>query len=176
MIFRETGLAGAWIVEIERFEDERGFFARTWCERELSERGLESRLAQCSISWNRHRHTLRGLHYQAAPHEEVKLVRCTSGSIHDVIVDIRPDSPTFKKWFGVVLSAENRRALYIPAGFAHGFLSVAENSEVLYQISAFHHPESARGLRWNDPAFAIDWPVDPAVISDRDAGYPDFTS
>lgn len=176
MIFRETGLDGAWVVEIERFEDERGFFARTWCERELGEQGLEPGLVQCNISWNRQRHTLRGMHYQAAPHEEVKLVRCTKGSIHDVIVDIRPESPTFKRWFGLDLSAENRTALYIPAGFAHGFLSLDDDTEVLYQMSEFFHPESARGVRWNDPAFAIEWPARPAVISDRDAAYPDFAA
>lgn len=175
MIFRETDLPGAWVVEVERHEDERGFFARTWCEAEFRDRGLDPKLVQCNVSWNRRRHTLRGMHYQAAPHEEAKLVRCTRGAIHDVVVDLRPDSPTYRRWVGVDLTAENRAALFVPAGLAHGFLSLTEDTEVLYQMSEVYHPESARGVRWNDPAFGIEWPVEPAVISDRDAAYPDFT-
>ncbi len=174
MIFRETALAGAFLIEPERLADERGFFARTWCARELAEHGLDPRLAQASVSFNRELGTLRGLHYQAAPHEEAKLVRCTRGEIWDVIVDLRPGSPTFKRSFGEALSAENRLMLYVPAGFAHGFLTLAPASEVLYLISEFFEPEAARGVRWNDPAFGIRWPSEPRVISDRDRAYPDF--
>ena len=155
MIFEPTGIGGVWVIEPERFEDERGFFARTWDTGEFEQRGLNGRLVQCSISHNGHRGTLRGLHYQAAPHEEAKLVRCTAGAIFDVAVDLRPDSPTYTRWFGVELSADNRLALYIPEGCAHGFLTLADDSEVMYQISELWAPDAARGVRWDDPAFRI---------------------
>jgi dTDP-4-dehydrorhamnose 3,5-epimerase len=174
MIFKGTDIDGLWVIEPERHEDERGFFARTWDPDEFAERGLNPELAQCSISFNRARGTLRGLHYQAAPHEEAKLVRCTSGAIFDVALDLRPDSSTFRDWFGVELSAENRLALYIPEGCAHGFLTLADDSEVHYQISQAYVPDAGRGVRWNDPAFAIRWPGEVVVINDRDRSYADF--
>jgi dTDP-4-dehydrorhamnose 3,5-epimerase len=174
MIFKDTGIHGVLVIEPERHEDERGFFARTWDPDEFAERGLNPELAQCSISFNRAPGTLRGLHYQAAPHEEAKLVRCTSGAIFDVAVDLRPDSSTFRDWFGVELSAENRLALYVPEGCAHGFLTLADDSEVHYQISQAYAPDAGRGVRWDDPAFAIRWPGDVVVINERDRSYPDF--
>ncbi len=174
MVFTETALPGAFVVDVVRYQDERGFFARSWCEREFAARGLETRLVQCSVSRNTQRGTLRGMHYQAAPHEEVKLVRCTHGAIYDVIVDLRPQSPTFRRFFGVELSADNHRALYIPAGCAHGFLTLTDAAEVYYQMSAFYEPSAARGVRWNDPAFGIVWPEPVRVISPRDRDYPDF--
>ena len=174
MIFRDTGIDGAWVIEAERLGDERGFFARTWDTHEFAERGLNPRLVQCSISYNQARGTLRGLHYQAAPHEEAKLVRCTAGAIFDVVVDLRPDSSTFRGWFGVELSAENRLALFVPEGCAHGFLTLDDDCEVHYQVSEFYAPEAARGVRWNDPAFAIKWPAEVVVMNDRDRSYPDF--
>lgn len=174
MKFTQTKLAGAYIIDIERLEDERGFFARSWCEQELREHGLNPRLAQCSISFNRQRGTLRGMHYQIAPDEEAKIVRCTAGSIHDVIIDLRPESPTFTRWVGVELSAENRRMLYVPEGFAHGFQTLADNSEVFYQISEFYAPASARGVRWNDPRFGITWPLEVTTMSDKDRLCKDF--
>jgi dTDP-4-dehydrorhamnose 3,5-epimerase len=174
MIFRETPLPGAWVLEPERFEDERGFFARTYCRRDFAERGLDPGIAQCSVSYNHRRGMLRGLHFQAAPYEEVKLVRVTRGSVWDVIVDVRPESPTFKKHFGVTLSAEAGNALYIPKGMAHGFQTLEDATEVFYQISAFYAPEAARGYRWDDPAFAIPWPEPPSVISDKDRNLPFF--
>jgi dTDP-4-dehydrorhamnose 3,5-epimerase len=174
MIFHETSVADVWVVEPERHSDERGFFARTWEGEELVAHGLNGNIAHCSISYNGRRGTLRGMHYQAAPHAEVKLVRCTSGAIFDVAVDLRPESPTFTRWVGRELSAENRLALYVPEGCAHGFVTLADATEVVYAISARHVPESGRGVRWDDPAFAIDWPVAVEVINERDASYPDF--
>lgn len=175
MIFTPTPLKGAYVIDPERLADERGFFARTWCRREFEAHGLDTNLAQCSISFNHKRGTLRGLHYQLAPHAEVKLVRCTAGAIHDVVVDLRADSDTHKRWFAVELSSDNRRMLYIPQGLAHGFLTLTEGAEVSYQISEFFAPEHARGVRWNDPAFGIRWPFGPTTISERDRTYPDFT-
>jgi dTDP-4-dehydrorhamnose 3,5-epimerase len=174
MIFRETPLAGAWALEPERIADERGFFARTWCRRDFEARGLDPAIAQCSISFNHRRGTLRGLHFQIAPHEEVKLVRVTRGAVWDVIVDLRPGSPTFRKHFAVVLSEENGHQLYIPKGMAHGFQTLADGTEVSYQISEYYAPESARGYRWDDPAFAIPWPEPVTVISDKDRDLPRF--
>jgi dTDP-4-dehydrorhamnose 3,5-epimerase len=174
VIFTETALPGAWIVDVERLEDSRGFFARSWCEREFAERGLNPRLAQCNVSFNKRRGTLRGLHYQASPHREAKLIRCTRGAIHDVILDLRPDSPTFKRHTAVVLDAESRRMLYVPEGFAHGFQTLEDDTEVFYQMSASYAPDHARGVRWNDPAFAIQWPDAERTISERDQRYPDF--
>lgn len=173
MVFTETGLSPALVVDVERHDDERGFFARSWCQREFEARGLSSRLVQCSISRNYRKGTLRGMHYQLPPHVEAKLVRCTTGAIYDVIIDLRPDSPTLRRYFGVVLSAENQRALYVPEGFAHGFLTLTDNSEVFYQMSEFYDPAAARGVRWNDPAFGISWPEPVMVISERDRNYPD---
>lgn len=174
MKFEKTTLAGVYVVEMERLTDERGFFARTFCRDEFAARGLDSRVAQCSASFNQRRGTLRGMHYQAAPFAEAKLVRCTMGAIYDVVIDLRPASETFKRWFAVELSAANRRALYIPEGFAHGFLTLADESEVFYQISEFYHPECSRGVRWDDAAFRIEWPFEPHVISERDRAFPDF--
>jgi dTDP-4-dehydrorhamnose 3,5-epimerase len=167
----ETSLAGAFLVEAETHADERGFFARTYCREEFAALGIATRFDQCSISYNARRGTLRGLHWQADPHGEEKLVRCTSGAIFDVIVDLRPESPTLRRWFGLELDAMNRRALYIPKGCAHGFISLSDASEVLYMISAAYEPAAARGLRWNDPALEIVWPIAPTVICARDAGY-----
>jgi dTDP-4-dehydrorhamnose 3,5-epimerase len=174
--FSPTALAGACIIDIEPVPDERGFFARSWCREEFARYGLNPDLAQCSISFNKKHGTLRGMHYQAKPHEETKVVRCTRGAIYDVIVDLRPESSTFRKWIAVELSADNRRMLYVPPGFAHGFQSLVDDTEVFYQISTFYHPESARGARWDDPAFGIEWPVMERVISDKDRQYPDFAA
>lgn len=170
MKFIETRLKGAFIIEPELIEDERGFFARTWCKKEFDARGLNSNLVQCNISFNRKKGTLRGMHYQVKPHAETKLVRCSSGSIYDVIIDLRRESPTYKKWFSVELSAHNRKALYIPEDFAHGFQTLEDNTEIFYQMSEFFHPESARGARWNDPEFGIEWPdATERIISPKDA-------
>ena len=174
MIFRETPLPGAWVLEPERIADERGFFARTWCRRDFEVRGLDPAIAQCSVSFNHRRGTLRGLHFQVEPHAEVKLVRVTRGAIWDVIVDLRPGSPTFKRHFAVVLSAEAGNQLYIPKGMAHGFQTLEDATEVAYQISAFYAPEAARGYRWDDPAFAIPWPEPVTVISEKDRNLPLF--
>jgi dTDP-4-dehydrorhamnose 3,5-epimerase len=174
MIFTETKLKGAFIVEPERLEDERGFFARSWCQQEAAAYGLNPEWVQCNISFNKKKATLRGMHYQAAPSEEAKLVRCTMGAMYDVIIDLRPDSSTLKQWVAVDLSAVNRHMLYIPEGFAHGFLTLDNNTEIFYQMSEFYAPAHARGVRWNDPAFAIEWPIDVSVISEQDRSYPDF--
>jgi dTDP-4-dehydrorhamnose 3,5-epimerase len=174
MIFTPTSLQGAVAVDLEKREDERGFFARSWCRREFEAHGLNPRLAQCSVSFNLRRGTLRGMHYQAEPHEEAKLVRCTRGSLHDVIVDLRPGSPTYKRHFALTLTAENRTMLYVPEGFAHGFLTLEDATEVFYQITEFYAPASQKGFRWDDPAFAIIWPEKPEFLSERDRTYPDF--
>lgn len=174
MIFSPTPLAGAFIVDVEPHVDERGLFARTFCAREFSGHGLSASYPECSTSFNHKAGTLRGLHYQVAPHAETKLVRVTAGAIFDVIVDLRPQSPTHASWFGIELSSANRRALYIPEGFAHGFQTLTDGAEILYQISRTHVPEAARGVRWNDPAFSIAWPRPVACISERDRQYPDF--
>lgn len=174
MIFRETPLAGAWVLEPERFADDRGFFARTWCRRDFTERGLDPEIAQCSLSWNQRRGTLRGLHFQAEPHAEVKLVRVSRGAVWDVIVDLRPGSPTLGKHFARVLSAENGHQLYIPKGMAHGFQTLTDDTEVSYQISEFYAPDAARGYRWDDPSFAIPWPEPVTVISEKDRNLPHF--
>ncbi len=176
MIFRPTDLPGAVIIEPEKREDERGFFARTWCQREFTEHGLNPRVVQCSVSFNLRKGTLRGMHYQAAPFPEAKLIRCTRGAIYDVIIDLRPESPTFKRWVAVELAADNHRMLYIPEGFAHGFQTLEDQTEVFYQMSEFYAPESARGVRWDDPAFHIAWPPGERIISERDRSYPDFPS
>lgn len=174
MIFRETKLQGAYVIEPELLEDGRGAFARTWSQDEFAARGLNPRVVQCNTSYNKLRGTLRGMHYQISPHEEAKLVRCTSGAIYDVIVDLREKSPTRSKWIGFELSAHNRQMLYVPEGFAHGFQTLADDTEVFYQISAYYHQESARGVRWDDPAFGIEWPLEASVISERDRSHPFF--
>jgi dTDP-4-dehydrorhamnose 3,5-epimerase len=176
VIFLPTSLPGAFIIDIERREDDRGFFARTWCRREFEEMGLSAGLAQCNTSYNRRRGTLRGMHWQAAPNAEAKLIRCTRGAIWDVIVDLRPDSPTYLDHVGVELTADSRRALYVPEGMAHGFVALEDDTEVFYQMSEFYEPTAARGARWNDPAFAISWPVGDPILHPRDAAYPDFVS
>jgi dTDP-4-dehydrorhamnose 3,5-epimerase len=172
MIFTESPLPGVFLVDLEPLNDERGFFARSYASDEFAARGLAPELGQCSVSYNARKGTLRGLHYQSAPHEEHKLVRCTAGAIFDVIVDIRPHSPGYRRWFGTELTAQNRRALFIPPGFAHGFVTLSDETEVYYMISVPPALEYARGLRWNDPAFGIQWPLAPSVISPRDATYP----
>jgi dTDP-4-dehydrorhamnose 3,5-epimerase len=177
MIFVETKLAGAFVVEQELFEDARGFFARSWSEREFAARGLDPRLSECNISFSRRRGTLRGMHFQRAPHAQAKLVRATAGAIYDVIIDLRPDSATFKQWIGAELTAENHRMLYVPAGFAHGFQTLRDDTEVFYQMSDVFAPECAGGVRWDDPAFAIAWPDNGGaerIIIARDREYPDF--
>lgn len=174
MKFDPMNIAGVFEVRIEAKHDERGLFARTWCRKEFEDQGLDSRLVQCSLSLSTRKGTLRGMHYQAAPYEEVKLVRCTHGAIYDVVVDLRPQSPTFKRWIAVTLTDQNRRMVYIPAGCAHGFLTLQDNSEVFYQMSQVYNAESARGVRWDDPSFGIDWPEKVQVISERDRTYPDF--
>lgn len=171
--FRQTKLAGVFEIDIEPKPDERGFFARTWCQREFEACGLNSNLVQCSLSFNARRGTLRGMHYQAAPYGETKLVRCTRGSIYDVVVDLRPQSPSYLQWIGAVLTANNHKALYIPEECAHGFLTLEDGAEVFYQMSEFHQPVAARGVRWDDAAFGITWPTDIEVISERDRTYPD---
>ena len=172
MIFEELPLAGAYVVDMTRAADERGFFARAFCADEFAALGLAGAMSQCSVSFNARKGTLRGLHFQAAPHDEEKLVRCTAGAIFDVIVDIRAESPTFRRWCGTELTADNHRSLYVPKGFAHGFISLADDSEVYYMISVPYVPGFARGLRWSDPAIGIAWPIVPTVISARDAEYP----
>ncbi len=172
MIFTESPLPGAFLVDMAPLADERGFFARVYCAEEFAARGLQCGWQQCSVSANSRKGTLRGLHYQKAPHEEHKLVRCTAGAIFDVIVDIRPGSPNYRRWFGTQLTAQNHRSLFIPPGFAHGFITLSDDAEVYYMISVRHAPEHAQGFRWDDPAFAIQWPAAPHVISPRDAAYP----
>lgn len=171
MKFVETPLAGAFVIQPERRSDERGFFARVFCRDEFAAHGLDYTAAQCNISFNPTKATLRGMHYQVAPHQEVKLVRCTMGAIFDVIVDLRADS-RFGRWFGVELSAENRDMLYVPKGFAHGYLTLTAASEIFYQVSEFYRPEFERGARWDDPAFGIKWPLRPELISDKDREHP----
>ncbi len=172
MIFIETQLKGAYLIEPERLEDKRGFFARTFCRKELEDHGLDPKIVQCNVSYNKLKGTLRGMHYQIAPKAETKLVRCTRGAIYDVIIDLRPDSPTCDQWISVELSASNFRMIYVPEGFAHGFQTLEDDTEVFYQMSEFYSPEHARGLRWDDPAFGIVWPVKNKIISDKDRNHP----
>ncbi len=167
-------LPGAYLIDLERLEDERGFFARSWCSREFETHGLNPRTLQCNVSFNRTRGTLRGMHYQADPYGEAKLVRCTAGALYDVVVDLRPASPTFMRWQAVELTAESHRMVYVPEGCAHGFQTLADNTEVFYQMSELYRPEYARGVRWDDPAFGIRWPDGERIISARDRSYPDF--
>ncbi len=175
MIFTETPIKGAWIIDIERIEDERGYFARTWARDEFAQHGLTLDHEQHSVSYNKVKGTLRGMHYQIAPYAETKLIRCIKGAIQDVVVDLRPESPTFKHWHSVEMNAENLRALYIPHGCGHGFITLEDDSLVNYLISGQYHPASARGVRWNDPVFGIVWQNTPTIINTRDASYADFT-
>jgi dTDP-4-dehydrorhamnose 3,5-epimerase len=175
VIFTETKLKGAFIIEPEKHEDDRGFFARSWCQKEFQAHHLNPRIVQCNISFNKMKGTLRGMHYQASPFAEAKLVRCTAGALYDVIIDLRPDSPTYKQHIGEVLSAANYKMFYVPEGFAHGFQTLEDNTEILYQMSEFYSPQHARGVRYNDPAFGIKWMIADPVIVDRDLNYPDFT-
>ena len=201
MLFTETKLKGAFIIELEPIEDNRGFFARSFCKKEFGLHGINMDIAQCNISYNKTKGTLRGMHYQAAPHEEAKIVSCIRGSIYDVIIDLRPDSSTYCEWIAIELSAlsceqgaessqlsalssqhlayrlpltAHYRMLYVPKGFAHGFLTLENNTEVFYHMSEFYTPGFGRGVRWNDPTFGIDWPEKIKIISDQDLGYPDF--
>lgn len=174
MIFIETELAGAYIIDLERREDDRGFFARTWCQQEFEAHGLVARIVQANTSYNKLKGTLRGMHYQRAPYAETKLVRAARGAIYDVIVDLRPASPTYRRWIGVELTADNRRALFVPEGFAHGFQTLEDNTDVSYQVSAFYTPGAEGGARHNDPAFDIVWPLPVSVISEKDATWPDY--
>jgi dTDP-4-dehydrorhamnose 3,5-epimerase len=171
--FSETRLRGAYVIDVEPHEDSRGFFARVWCRREFEDQGLVAELAQCSIAYNRRKGTLRGMHYQKAPHEEVKLVRCTKGAVYDVIIDLRPASESFRQWVGVELSEANHRTLYVPQGFAHGYITLKDDSELFYQMSEYYVPGAGAGVRWNDPAFNIEWPdVGDILIAERDQGWP----
>jgi dTDP-4-dehydrorhamnose 3,5-epimerase len=174
MIFRKTKLRDAFIIDIEELTDERGFFARGWCRNEFEKHGLVSNVVQANISYNRKKGTLRGMHYQVAPHEESKLMRCTRGAIYDVIVDLRTDSSTYRQWIGVELTAESHRMLFVPEGFAHGFQSLEDETEVFYQVSEFYTPSTEHGLRYNDPTFQIQWPLNVSLISEKDANWPDF--
>lgn len=177
MDFSPTPLKDAFVVEIEPHGDSRGFFARAWCRQEFEEQGLSTHVEQCNLSFNETKGTLRGMHFQRPPHSEVKLIRCTRGAIWDVIVDLRPNSETYKRWFGVELTGENRRMLYVPEGFAHGYQTLVDATETLYQVSAAYAPDSEGGVRWDDPAFGIEWPDETArTISEKDAAWPDFTS
>lgn len=168
MIFTPTRIKDAFVIDLERVEDERGFFARSWCASEFEQHGLDANLAQTSISFNKQKGTLRGMHYQVAPHEEAKLVRCTQGAAYDVIIDLRPESPSFKRWYSVELTADNGKSLYVPKGLAHGFQTLTDETTLFYQISTSYHPESARGLRFDDPAFGVEWPAIEPTISAKD--------
>lgn len=174
MTFHETKIAGVFEIHLEPKLDERGLFARSWCQKEFEIHGLNPKLMQCNVSFNTRKGTLRGMHYQVAPYPETKLVRCTRGAIYDVVVDLRPQSRTFKKWISAFLNADNRNAIYVPEGCAHGFLTLEDQSEVFYQMSEVYNAESARGVRWDDPAFQVAWPAKVEVISERDRTYLNF--
>ena len=173
MIFRETKLKGAFIIELEKREDDRGFFARSWCKKEFEEHGLTTNMVQSNIAFSKRKGTLRGLHYQGAPYGEEKVVRCTRGSLYDVLVDLRPGSTTYRQWIGVELTPDNNKMVYIPEGFAHGYQTLEDNTEVTYQVSQFYFPDFERGLRYDDPAIGIDWPLIVKIISEKDKGWPD---
>jgi dTDP-4-dehydrorhamnose 3,5-epimerase len=175
MLFIETKLKGAFVIELEKYSDDRGFFSRAWCQKEFKEQGINSRFVQANIGFSKNSGTIRGIHYQIAPFEEAKLVRCIRGAIFDVVLDLRPELPSFKQWFGVELSDENRKMLYVPEGCAHGYQTLVDNTEVFYQVSQVYSAESERGIRWNDPEFDIEWPIDEdLVISEKDQNWSDF--
>ena len=175
MKFIETELRGAFIIEPERIEDERGFFARVWCQKELKAAGLDTRQAQCNMSFNKYKNTIRGMHYQKSPHEEIKIVRCINGAIYDIIIDLRPNSPTYMKWRGFDLTQENRRMLYIPKGFAHGYQTLDNETEIFYQVSEFYSPKAEHGIRWDDAAFSIKWrPYEKLIISEKDKHWDNY--
>lgn len=174
MRFIPTELKGAYLIEHEPIEDNRGFFARSFCQRDFEAQGLNGQFVQCNLSWNRLKGTLRGMHYQAEPYAEVKLVRCTRGTIYDVILDLRPQSPTWGKWIAAELSAENRRMIYIPQGFAHGYQTLEDDTETFYMVSQYYAPGFERGVRWNDPAFGIVWPLPDPILSSKDRSHPDY--
>ena len=174
MKFTETPLKGSFVIDLEKREDARGFFARAWCQKEFEEHGIYRLPVQANMSFNKKAGTIRGMHYQAAPHQESKLIRCVNGSIYDVIIDLRKNSPTYKQWFGIELNAENRTMLFVPEDFAHGFVALKDNSEIMYQVSAVYNFESERIIRYNDPAFKIQWPIEVSVVSEKDVTTPDF--
>ncbi|WP_373498635.1 dTDP-4-dehydrorhamnose 3,5-epimerase [Desulfococcus sp.] len=174
MIFQETPLKGAFVLELKKIEDDRGFFARSYCQKEFEEHGLVPRIVQANVSYNAKKGTLRGMHYQIHPYEETKLVRCTCGAIYDVIIDLRKESPTYRQWFGIELTSKNRKMLFVPESFGHGFQTLKEDTEVTYMVSQFYSPGSERGIRWNDPAFGIHWPTVVEVISPKDAHWEDY--
>ena len=174
MLFKETMLPGAYVIELDKREDDRGFFARAWCTKEFAAHNLTSHVVQANTSFNKKMGTLRGMHYQIAPHPEAKLIRCIRGSIYDVIIDLRPASPTYKRWIGVELTAKNRSMLYVPENFAHGFITVEDDTEILYLVSEFYSPECERGVRYNDPAFGMMWPVKVQAMSSKDQTWPDY--
>jgi len=176
MIYTPSRIPGAWVIDITRISDARGFFAMTWLPDEMRERGMNPSLAQCNLAFNTRRGTLRGMHFQKAPHAQAKIVRCTRGALLDVVVDLRPDSPTFKQWDGIELTADNRRMLYMPEGIAHGYITLVDDTEAYYHASSPWVREAESGVRWNDPAFAIQWPMPPSVISEKDQGWPLFRS
>jgi dTDP-4-dehydrorhamnose 3,5-epimerase len=174
ILFKETKLKGGYVIEPEKFEDQRGFFARSFSQEEFAQHGLRSQFVESGISFNHRKYTVRGMHWQAPPNEQAKLVRCTRGAIFDVMIDLRPDSPTYKQWFGQELTAQNRLMLYIPEGFAHGYQSLADDTEMFYLLSSAYAPASERGVRWNDPAFAIAWPeTERIILNERDRTFPD---
>jgi dTDP-4-dehydrorhamnose 3,5-epimerase len=174
MIFKELELKGAYLVEVKKIEDERGFFGRAWCENEFLDHHLNPNFVQLNTSFSKIKGTIRGLHYQVDPYQEVKFIRCTRGSIWDVIIDLRPTSPTFMKWIGNELSADNYKMVYVPENFAHGFISLENNTEVYYPVTQFYVPGAERGLRWNDPAFKIQWPIEVSMVSEKDSNHADF--
>lgn len=174
MVFTETPLKGAFVIDLEPRTDNRGFFARSFCEKEFKQHGLKTDIVQANVSQNVKKGTVRGMHYQRPPHAEVKMVRCVNGAVYDVIVDIRPESPTYLKWTGVELTRENRRMLYVPEGFAHGYQALVDDSEVLYMVTQFYAPDHEAAIRWNDPLIGIEWPLEDVTISPKDAAHPDF--
>lgn len=175
MIFTELSLKGAFLVEVKKLEDDRGFFGRAWCKNEFLEHGLNPNFVQINTSLSKKKGTIRGMHYQVDPYQEVKFIRCTRGRIWDVIIDLRPDSPTFMKWCGNELSADNYRMVYVPGNFAHGFITLEDDSEVYYPVSEFYTPGAERGLRWDDPAFSIEWPIEAVMVSEKDRAHPKFS-
>lgn len=174
MIFTETPLKGAYVIEIRKMEDERGFFGRSWCANEMKDHGLNYGVCQANTSLSLRKGTLRGMHYQIHPYQETKLIRCTNGRIYDVIIDLRPGSETYRKWFGIELTRDNYQMLYVPENFAHGFITLEDDCEVTYLVTQFYAPGSEAGIRWNDPAFGIEWPFEPVVISEKDMNHPHY--